>query len=159
MIRPMRRQDLPEILRIEKQIFTAPWNERAYREELENNPFAQLLVYEKDGRICGSCDLWILYEQAQIATLGVRPECQHQGIGQGLLSEMLRRAEAAGCETCSLEVRPSNAPALALYEKNGFIKAAVRKAYYSDNHEDAWLMIRPLGGKQDDSTAGTGNQL
>ena len=65
----------------------------------------------------------------------------------------LKDAEEEGCEVISLEVRVSNERAIRLYQKSGFIKAAVRKGYY-ENGEDADLMIRPLGGRTDDDSDG-----
>ena len=154
IIREMREEDLPEIMPIEKRIFSSPWPLKAYRDELRSNPFAQLYVTEDERGITGYCDLWILYEQAQIATIGVREDCRREGIAQLMLDEMVRRAEQAHCEVMSLEVRVSNEKAIRLYEKNGFIQAIIRRHYYTDNGEDAWLMVKPLGGYEDDDDTG-----
>jgi ribosomal-protein-alanine N-acetyltransferase len=146
MITEMTREDLACAAAIERDLFPDhPWSEADLCYELEENPYAQFLALKKDGKLIGYADLWIMFDQAQIANIAVAKEYQKMGYGQILMDEMTRRSIAAECENITLEVRVSNSPAIALYEKNGFIKAAVRKGYY-DNGEDAWLMIRPIGG-------------
>ena len=63
-----------------------------------------------------------------------------------MMNYIVEQAELNGCENVSLEVRVSNDKAIKLYEKNGFININTRKNYYDDNHEDAYLMVKPLGG-------------
>lgn len=151
MIRKMKDEDLVQIDALEQELFTSPWPIKEYEYELHQNPFAHVYVVEEDGLIVGYFDYWIMYEQAQIATIGTRKSHQSQGIGQKMLDFIIQQAEKEGCEFLSLEVRVSNEKAIRLYEKNGFITANVRKNYYSDNHEDAYLMVKPLGGEQDDN--------
>ena len=154
MIRGMEEKDLERICELEEELFPAdPWQKHNFLYELNENPYARLSVFEENGRIAGYADLWIMFEQAQIANLAVAGDCQGRGIGRELMNHCLKTAEEAGCEVISLEVRVSNARAISLYEKRGFIRAAVRKGYY-ENGEDADLMIRPLGGNQYDNAAG-----
>lgn len=154
MIRRMEEKDLDRITELEEELFPAdPWQKKNFLYELSENPYARLFVCEKDGTIAGYADLWIMFEQAQIANLAVAGEYQGRGIGRELMECCLKEAEEAGCEVISLEVRVSNARAISLYQKSGFIRAAVRKGYY-ENGEDADLMIRPLGGNQYDNAAG-----
>lgn len=146
-MRPMTEEDLPRIMELEKQCFPeSTWPESEYLYELRENPFSSLHVLEADGKICGYIDWWILYDKAQLATIGVAPECRGRGYAKAMLEECIRDANEKGCETLSLEVRVSNAPAIALYRSYGFIDAAVRKRYY-ENGEDAILMVLPLGGE------------
>lgn len=153
-MREMNESDLYEIDVLEKQLFSSPWPKDEYIYELNSNPFSNLRVIEEDGRIIAYCDWWIIYEQAQIATIGVAEEYRHRGYAQMMIDEIIRDATEKECDFLSLEVRVSNIPAISLYEKNGFIKANIRKNYYEDNHEDAYLMIRPLGGIANDESAG-----
>ncbi len=154
MIRRMEERDLKRITELEEELFPAdPWQENNFLYEMNENPYARLSVYEEDGKIAGYSDLWIMFEQAQIANLAVAEGCQGRGIGRALMAHCLREAEEAGCEIISLEVRVSNARAISLYQKSGFIRTAVRKGYY-ENGEDADLMVRPLGGNQYDDAAG-----
>ena len=146
MIRKIEEKDVAEVVRIEEELFADhPWRDADVRYEMEDNPFAEFLVLEEEGKIIGYGDLWIMFDQAQIANIAVDAGEQRRGCGQKLMDEMIRRSIAAECENITLEVRVSNVPAIALYEKNGFIRAAVRKNYY-ENGEDAWLMILPVGG-------------
>ena len=96
-------------------------------------------LYEEDGVICGFTDLWITYEQAQIANLGVKKEYQQKGYGDALLKKCVNQGIKEGCENLTLEVRISNDHAIHVYEKNGFITVNKRKNYYDDG-EDAYLM-------------------
>ena len=71
----MKESDLAEVTEIEKQQFPeSPWPESAFIYEMKGNPFAFLYCYEKDGKVAGYADLWITYDQAQIADIAVRPE-------------------------------------------------------------------------------------
>ena len=151
MIRMMTKEDLPVIAEMEEDLFPeSPWPEYEFLQEMEHNPFSVLAVYEEDGEILGYMDYWITYEQAQLANIAVARKAWGKGIGSRLMDECVRQAEKAGCEVLSLEVRVSNERAVKLYEKYGFIRAAVRKGYY-ENGEDAHLMIKPLGGLSDDT--------
>ena len=150
MIRRMTKEDLPRILEMEKLLFPeSPWPEYEFIYELESNPFSTLLVYEEDSKVLGYIDWWITYEQAQLANIAVDQAAWGRGIGSTLMNVCINDAVKNGCEVISLEVRVSNARAIALYEKYGFIKAAVRKNYY-ENGEDADLMIMPVGGLEYD---------
>ncbi len=146
MIRKMTEADLDRILELEHELFRSPWTREAYLYELNENPFANLYVIEEDGKIAAYCDWWVIYEQAQIATIGTAKEFQRKGYGQKMIDLIRNDALEKGCEFITLEVRVSNLPAQSLYEKNGFMIANIRKDYYTDNHEDAYLMICPAGG-------------
>ena len=146
MIRNMKREDLDAVLEIENTVFTSPWPLKEYEYELEKNPYANPYVFEQDGKIVGYFDYWILYEKAEIANIAVDPNYQKQGIGQLMMDALVQACIENGCETISLEVRVSNTPAISFYEKNGFIQVNIRKGYYADNHEDAYLMVKPIGG-------------
>ena len=147
----MTKKDLPVIAEMEKDLFPeSPWPEYEFLNEMEHNPFSNLAVYEENGEILGYMDWWITYEQAQLANIAVARKAWGKGIGSLLMDECVRQSEKAGCEMLSLEVRVSNKRAIKLYEKYGFIRAAVRKGYY-ENGEDAHLMIKQLGGLCDDT--------
>ena len=154
MIRKITIDDLSAVTELEKDLFPDdPWPMKEFLYELNENPYAEIFVYEKNGYIVGYVDLWILFEQAQIADIGVAKSFQHHGIGKELMAYCVNRSVRKQCENLSLEVRVSNENAIALYEKSGFIKAAKRKHYY-ENGEDAWLMVKPLGGLAYDNDSG-----
>lgn len=144
MLREMKDDDLHIVVETEKQLFSSPWNAEMFAYELHENPYAKLFVWE-DKEICGYIDYWITFEKAQLANIAVHPKHQRKGIAQMMIDAMVADCEAALCENITLEVRVDNKAALALYERNGFIKAALRKGYYEDG-TDAHLMVKPLGG-------------
>ena len=154
MIREMRKEDLGRIAELEQELFTGdPWSEKEFLYEMNDNPFSFLYVYEEDGIVKGYIDWWITYEQAQLANIAVARDSWGKGIGWQLLEFCIRNAVESGCENLSLEVRVSNERAKRLYERYGFIKAALRRNYY-ENGEDAELMIKPLGGLEYDTDFG-----
>lgn len=148
MIRAMKVEDLPVILEMEKELFSSPWDEKSFLYEINENQFSFNYVIEVDGEIAGYCDLWCLFEQAQITNIGVSKKHQRKHLASQMMGWMIDKAIAEGCETISLEVRYSNTPAIECYKKNGFEQIGIRKGYYQDNHEDARLMMKAIGGMQ-----------
>ena len=146
MIRKANILDLNDLVSLENLIFpNDPWKEENYLYEIESNPYASIYLYEDNNVLKGFIDLWITFEQAQIANIGILPEFQNQHIGTQLLDYAIQQAISELCETISLEVRQSNSSAIALYEKFNFEKVSTRRHYYEDG-EDAWLMIKSIGG-------------
>ena len=142
----MIEADLSKVVDLENICFPkGGWTLEQFRYELMENPFSSLLVFEENQAIIGYIDWWITYEQAQLANIAVHPASWKQGIGQQLLNEALQDAIEKECENMTLEARISNERAIQFYEKNGFISVNTRKNYYDDG-ENAYLMIKPLGG-------------
>lgn len=142
----MNEHDLKRVEQLEAELFSSPWSKEDFEHELNNNDCAHYFVVEMDGMIVGYCGVWNLYEQAQITTIGVTKDYQGRGIASMLMQKIEEISCANGCETCSLEVRVSNIAAQKLYEKFGYFVINTRKSYYSDNHEDAFLMMKAIGG-------------
>jgi [ribosomal protein S18]-alanine N-acetyltransferase len=132
--------DLQSVHVIERESFTAPWPEHAYRQELETNRLAHYLVAKAEDYVVGFAGIWLLVDEAHITTFATRSTWRGQGIGERLLLALLDLAAARGANEATLEVRPSNTPARRLYEKFGFRVVGVRPRYYSDNNEDALIM-------------------
>lgn len=86
--------------------------------------------------------VWSILEEAHITILAVHPKYQGQGLGQLLLYALLRDAKRCQLEWATLEVKPSNQPALSLYQKFGFKEAGRRRGYYKDTGEDALILWR-----------------
>ena len=142
----MIEADLSKVVDLENICFPkGGWTLAQFRYELLENPFSNLLVFEENQAIIGYIDWWITYEQAQLANIAVCPTNRKQGVGQQLLNKALQEAIEEECENMTLEVRISNKRAIQFYEKNGFITVNTRKNYYKDG-ENAYLMIKPLGG-------------
>ena len=144
LIRKMKVEDLHVIEEMEKILFTSPWKYEDFLYELNENAFSYNYVVEEHNEIVGYVGLWIMYDQSQITTIGVHPTYQKKGIGSMMMDKMVEESLDHHCTTMSLEVRISNEKAISLYKKKGFEIVALRKNYYEDNHEDAYLMIKQL---------------
>jgi len=162
----MQLEDVPAVSEMERHVFTLPWSSATFSYELRHNPSSEYLVLryqppaEKAGRrpklpgsvrrwfkpadpdpsLLGYGGFWMMLQEAHICTLAVRPEWRGCGLGELLLGGLIERALARKAEVVTLEVRVSNLVAQNLYAKYGFRIVGRRKGYYSDNHEDAFIM-------------------
>jgi ribosomal-protein-alanine N-acetyltransferase len=139
IIRTASIKDLPMLLAIERLAFPSPWTEEHFRYELEQNPYAFVMVATIDDKVVGYLDFWITFQQAQINNLAVIPSLKRKGIGQILLQDAIKRIDAEGCLSITLEVRISNLAAQTLYQKHGFKILLTKPRYYADG-EDDYLM-------------------
>ncbi|MCC6485441.1 MAG: ribosomal protein S18-alanine N-acetyltransferase [Armatimonadetes bacterium] len=131
--------DIPAVMVIERQCFTTPWSENAYRTELSNQ-CAEYYVAWMDGQLVGYIGMWLVMDEVHVTTLGVAEQRRGMRIGERLLVRVLDAAREREAQRVTLEVRKSNDVARSLYKKYGFREAAIRKGYYSDNQEDAIIM-------------------
>jgi ribosomal-protein-alanine N-acetyltransferase len=138
-LREMRREDLPPVMAIERECFPLPWRESAYLTELANRS-AYYVVACVDAEIVGYAGMWVIMDESHITTLGVARQWRRRKVGEQLLVGLLDEAARRGARRATLEVRQSNAAAQDLYEKYGFAPAALRRGYYTDNHENAVIM-------------------
>jgi ribosomal-protein-alanine N-acetyltransferase len=144
-IRPMQEGDLDSVLVIDRLSFSMPWPKSAYLHDLKKNPDALLWVAEEISQnsgiqVVGMIDVWMIIEEAHIATLAVHPDYRGRGIASGLLEVLLVEAYKRGARRAMLEVRASNKKAVSLYNQFGFKVVHRRRNYYRDNNEDALLM-------------------
>ncbi len=140
VIRRMTLEDVPTVHAIDTLSFSLPWPERSFRFELTENPVSRNWVAESGGRIAAMLVLWLIVDEAHIATLATAPDFRRQGISERLMIAALVSARDEGATRAFLEVRAGNAAALALYKKYGFVVDGIRPKYYKDNQEDAILM-------------------
>ena len=140
LIRRMRLEDVPAVHEIDVLSFSLPWPERSFRYEVTENPVSRGWVAEVDGRIAAMLVLWLVVDEAHIATIATHPDFRRQGIGERIMIEALIAAREEGAHRAFLEVRASNVAAQTLYEKYGFVVDGRRPRYYKDNFEDAILM-------------------
>ncbi len=134
---PMVERHLVALAEIEKACFHAPWSESMLREELDKGIF---LVAERDGQAVGYVACQTVLDEGYITNVAVSPDARRQGIARALIAKLTDEARAAGLAFVTLEVRASNAPAIALYEGAGFVRVGVRKNFYTAPAEDAVLM-------------------
>jgi len=144
---PMTRADLPAVLAIENASFAIPWPLDAFAAELDTGCGTCVVARSADAAsaaIAGYICYWILEGELVINNIAVAAAHRRRGLGARLLAHAFDAARAAACHAAWLEVRPSNVAALALYERYGFSTVSRRRAYYSDNREDALVMRAPL---------------
>ncbi|WP_054939020.1 ribosomal protein S18-alanine N-acetyltransferase [Paenibacillus ihuae] len=144
VFRLMKLEDIPEILVIEREAFTMPWTEEAFRNELTHNHFAKYMVMELNGHIIGYAGMWAIVDEAHVTNIALLEAYRGRKWGDRLLEELMKTASFLGMKSITLEVRVSNEVAQNLYRKKGFRPAGTRKGYYSDNREDALIMWADL---------------
>ncbi len=140
-LEPLHPDDIPTLVRLEKILFPqdAPWTAEMFRSEIDAGH--HYLVHRgADGIVDGYAGLALLGSEAEVHNIAVRPSSQGAGIGRQLLRALL---SVAGTRRVLLEVRTDNAPAIALYESEGFTVLGVRKRYYQPSGADAYTMARP----------------
>ena len=137
---PMTIAHLDQVAEIEKLCFSDPWSRRMLSEHLENECAATLVAQGSDGTILGYAGLLVVLDEGYITNVAVRPDYRRQGVAGELLNVFRRFAEGSKLAFLTLEVRESNAPARALYEKNGYKEVGVRKNYYDHPKENAIIM-------------------
>lgn len=139
-IRRMQQQDVVQAAALEAQIFSLPWSEQAFSDALKLT-HTVFLVAEEGGRVAGYIGMYLSLEEGEITNVAVAPEFRRRGIADALLTEIKREAAECGVTSLVLEVRVSNQNAIRLYEKHGFVSCGVRKGFYEQPKEDAFLMI------------------
>lgn len=137
-IRPMTEADLNAVLAIEQACFPRAWTRQHFVDELAS-PHGVPVVAELEGCVAGFLCLSVIMDEAEILDLAVDPARQRSGIGAALLTWACHEARQHGVALLRLEVRATSTPALALYERFGFVRRGLRKAYY-ENNIDAVLM-------------------
>ncbi len=138
-IRQMTRDDLPQVLVIEKASFPLPFSENLFHMELDLN-IAHMMVAVSGEQVLGYLDFWHVDSELHVINIAVGVEARQQGIGSRLLDYLLAYGEEHSADRSYLDVRESNQAAIGLYEKFGFERIDVRKGYYQDNEEDALVM-------------------
>lgn len=138
-----REELLPQIQMLEQRSFTVPWTEAMLRIQLDRNSHI-FLTAEAEGRIVGYVGLMYVLDEGYISNVAVDADWRRQGVADALIDELVRRSRALLLSFLTLEVRESNSPAIALYEKHGFRTVGRRKGYYEKPREDALLMTLRL---------------
>ena len=140
---PMTMEWIPQIAELERQCFSKPWNEQMLAEELENQCAAFLVAEDAvTGDVLGYAGLLVAADEGYITNVAVFPEQRRRGIAGQLLQVFLNFAQANRLAFLTLEVRPSNTAAIALYQGFGFQEAGRRKNYYDLPKEDALILTR-----------------
>ncbi len=138
----MRPEDLKEVLAIEKVCFSNPWTADTFLGEIQNKSisFPLAIIHLEDRKIIGYIIFWLIGNEAQINNVAIHPDYQGKGYGELAMRYVVEHLRESGAELVTLEVRTSNRPAIALYRKLGFQIIGIRKDYYTNPVEDAYLM-------------------
>ncbi|MCX5832912.1 MAG: ribosomal protein S18-alanine N-acetyltransferase [Deltaproteobacteria bacterium] len=146
-IEKMSGADLPEIMKIERASFLAPWSEALFRQELKfslSRSFVAKSEGEAGSETVGYIVYWMVSDEIHVNNLAVRSDFKRKGIASRLVEAALKKACAEGATRCTLEVRVSTAAARRLYEKFGFVVRGVRPRYYAESGEDALILWADL---------------
>ena len=138
-IREMRVDDLFWVAEMEKQIFSIPWSQKAFRESLDSENTIYIVAIE-DEKVLGYVGMYISFEEGNITNVAVSPNYRRKKIGQKLILKILEKAKQKGVTAVILEVRETNVAAISLYEKMGFVEAGIRKNFYEKPTENALIM-------------------
>lgn len=139
----LTNKEVERVLEIENLSFFSPWSEHVFFQEMKNSYskfFLAKLEKDIESRVVGYLCFWRILDEIHILNLAIHPQFRRQGIASGLLRRLLYDPAYGRVKTYTLEVRKSNQPAINLYESLGFKKAGIRKEYYQDTAEDAFIM-------------------
>ncbi len=137
---PMEEKHLSQVAALEKICFPAdPWSEALFRDALDSPRTAVLLAEGEGGAVLGYAVLSVILDEGSLDNIAVHPGWRRQGVADALLSALIGFGRGR-LAVLTLEVRSSNAPAIALYKKHGFVPVGRRKNYYTAPKEDAILM-------------------
>lgn len=151
-IRQMTLEDIDAVVSIDQKSFPTPWPRRSFVFEVAENQASHCWVaeWQDDGEalLVGAAVIWLLADQAHIATLAVEAAHRRKGIATQMIGQALTELIDLGASSATLEVRPSNLGAQKLYQQFGFEVVARRPHYYHDNGEDALLMTLAVLDRQ-----------
>ena len=132
--------DAHAIYEIEQQSFSVPWSLESVLAELEGAANKLYMVICEDDHIVGYAGAWLVYDEGQITNIAILPSARGKGYGSKLTKQLIDECFSRGMHEIFLEVRISNLAALAMYRNLGFSVKGIRKDYYSEPTEDAYIM-------------------
>ncbi len=149
IISRMAPEDVNDFIDIERASFHQPWSRHMYLMDMKTNPMATYVVMrpapadrDRLPPILAYGGMWLMVDEAHIATIASHPDWRGCGLGHGVLLALIDAAIERGATRSTLEVRLSNSVARRLYEQVSYRTVAVRRHYYQDG-EDALIMTTP----------------
>lgn len=140
---PMAAEHLDRLEQLERMCFSRPWSKKMLAEELDNQCAAFLVAVEPETeKAVGYAGLLVVADEGYITNVAVDPSCRRQGVAAQLLQVFDNFAKGNHLAFLTLEVRPSNAAAIALYEGFGFREVGRRRNYYDLPKEDALILTK-----------------
>ena len=139
IIEKMNATHVPQIAELEKLCFSDPWSEKSIETELSCRLSVWLVALEGE-QVVGYVGSQTVIDESDMMNIAVHPDFRRRGIAEALVAELEAALRQRGSRALTLEVRDSNAPAIALYEKLGFSQVGLRKNYYRNPKEDARIL-------------------
>lgn len=139
IVRKMTKDDIEGILEIENLCFPMPWSKGAIEAELKNQ-LSYYVVVEVENKIAAYAGTWFILDEAHITNVAVHPDYRGKKFGNMVMEALFEESKRRSVVSMTLEVRKSNQIAQNLYKKYGFKLSGIRKEYYTDNKEDAFIM-------------------
>ena len=136
--RRMTPEDVPFISKLEQETFSMPWSADSFLEMIGKED-ARYYVAEKDEQLLGCCGVLMAAGEGNITNVVVAPDARNQGVGTGMLKHLMNEGSREGLTAYTLEVRVSNAAAIHVYEKLGFVSEGIRPRFYEKPTEDAMI--------------------
>jgi ribosomal-protein-alanine N-acetyltransferase len=136
----MRRRHIPSVLRIEGRVYPRPWSAGLFLSELAQKASRAYFVARHDGKVVGYAGVMILGDEGHVTNIAVDPDYHRNRIGTRLLLRLIDESRARGVRSMTLEVRRANSGAQTMYRKFGFQTVGVRRGYYVETGEDAYIM-------------------
>ena len=141
---PMDRSHIEQIAALEKNCFSTPWTENMLTDALFDPQASFIVAEDGEGGVLGYAGLHAVLDEGYIDNVAVEEAARRHGVASALLDVFCRSGQA-NLAFLTLEVRASNAAAIALYQKHGFAQVGLRKNYYTNPREDAIIMTREFG--------------
>ena len=135
----MKAEHVPQVAQLEKLCFADPWSEMSIASELRSI-WSYWVVAVRDDEVVGYIGSQSSIDESDVMNVAVHPDWRRQGIAEQLIETLIGELKNRGSKALMLEVRASNAPAIALYEKLGFRQVGLRKNYYRNPKEDAYIL-------------------
>lgn len=144
VLEKMTARHVSDVLAIERRVFATPWSEEMFLHEVRGSFGSRAVVAKLTGRLVGYAIAWFIDDEVHLVNIAVDLPYQALGVGSTLLIDLIDEALASDKRIITLEVRESNVEAQGFYRGFFFQTIGVRKNYYSDNREDALLMVLDL---------------
>jgi ribosomal-protein-alanine N-acetyltransferase len=145
VLRRARAEDVGRVVEIEQEGFLHPWSRELIEREL-GHPWSRLLLAEdaEGGAVVGYVVFWLVHDEVHVLNVATALTARRRGVGRALMEAAEEEGRRRGCRISTLEVRRSNAPAVALYRDIGYRQVGVRPNYYAEEQEDAIVMVKNL---------------
>ena len=139
MIVKMTQEHVSQIAQLEKMCFSNPWSEKSIATELDSRLSCWLVALDGD-QVVGYVGSQTVIDETDMMNIAVHPDHRRKGVAEMLIGELILALKERGSKALLLEVRASNNPAIALYEKLGFCQVGRRPNYYRNPKEDALIL-------------------